>query len=165
MKKLLLAMLVISVCIALSTGAYAGTATTTLDIRVDVVPACTVSSTGIAFAAYDGTSTLAAPGDVTVTCSEGVQYNIALDRGRNFDGNIRRMSGPPSYFLNYSLYKPDAQDWGDSDYAGSFPGGTSYGPIVATGVQDQHIVDGRLFGGQSVPHSTYSDIVMVTVHY
>jgi spore coat protein U-like protein len=163
MKKFLLLMLVLSVCMLFSATAYAATETTTFDVSVTAVAACSVTATGITFPDYNGIGYVDGTGDVTVTCSNGVSYNIALDGGLQHT-TWRRVTDGTNY-LNYDLWKDFGQTsiWGDSDFENTYPTGSSYAD-TGTGTAQAHTVWGALFGGPQPP-GAYSDTVTVTVHY
>ena len=157
-------MVIVSACLALSTGASAATATTSLDVSVTVVPACTVTATGITFPDYDGSSLVIAYGDVTVNCSLGTEYNIALDAGLYYDGFNRFVSDGANTLL-YTLYKPSGGPvWGDSDFANTYPSGASLAD-TGDGSDQPHEVRGLIASGYYMPSGVYSDTVTVTVHY
>jgi spore coat protein U-like protein len=67
----------------------------------------------------------------------------------------------------YWLFKDSSYntEWGDVDFANTFPGGSSLAD-TGTGIAQPHTVYGyvaNLLGGQ--PPGTYTDTVLVTVHY
>jgi spore coat protein U-like protein len=165
MKKILLILIFLVTLIGLSANSYAGTVTTTFDVNVNVVPACSVTATGINFPDYDGSSTVDANGDVTVTCSLGIPYNIALDAGLHVDGLGRRQMSDGINTLIYALFKPTGQEvWGDSDFDNTYPGGTSFA-VTGSGAPQGHQVLGSITPGSTVPPGAYSDTITVTVHY
>jgi spore coat protein U-like protein len=164
MKKLLLILVGLSVCMAFSVTTYAATETTTFDVNVTVVPACLVTATGITFPDYDGFNGVTSDGDVTVTCSSGVPYNIALDAGLYYAPGLRRISDGMN-FIQYALWQGvSGPAWGDSDYANTYPAGSSLAD-TGDGTAQAHVVNGTISLGQSAPPGAYSDTVTVTVHY
>ena len=165
MKKTLFATLSAVVFTVLSANVYAAQQTTTLDVTVTVAQACSVTAIPVSFAGYDGTAANAT-GDVTVTCPQGTDYNIALDAGNNNDGTYRRMvdAGATS-FLSYFLYQDDINtEWGDSDYDNTYPGGASLAGTGSNG-PDPHPVYGFIPSGQNPADGLHSDTVNVTVYY
>jgi spore coat protein U-like protein len=151
-------------------GAYAGSVGTTIDVSVNVIAACSVTtSSPFVIPDYDGSTDIGGPlGTIDVTCSAGVPYNVALDGGQNYvagSASGRFLSDGLGNFLPYGLMTEadPAVFWGDSDFAA-----TTEWPSVAfvgTGVLQSHTVPGGVGAGNDVPFGTYSDVVTVTVHY
>ncbi len=132
--------------------AQAQTATTTFLVRADVLGACTVAATDLAFGNYlanaasplDGTST------ITVTCTSGLPYGVSLGAS----ANARTMSRAGGFTLNYGMYNDAARS-----VAFGFTGASG------NGVGQAYTVYGRVPAGQFVPVGTYTDTVTVTVAY
>jgi spore coat protein U-like protein len=168
MKKLILCLFIMAICLYFAGTAYAGTATSTLDVTVTAVEACTlVSTTGVNFPDYDSTVFVMATGDVTVNCPLGVDYNIAANAGINYVAVTRRLADGAGNFLEYSLTAQEGSVlviWGDNDYDNSFPPAASV-TDTGDGTDQPHIVEGTLLSGQSVPTGPYSDMVAVTVYW
>ncbi len=167
MKKFVLALFILAVSMPLSGRAYAATEATTLDVAATIVSACTVTATGVTFPASDGTSYGYANGDVTVNCSGGVAYNIALDAGLNYNAQgiaYRNVSDGAGSNIIYGLYKENTSWtlWGDADYDNTYPGGASLAD-TGSGADQPHTVYGDL-NYATVP-GTFSDTVNVTVNY
>ncbi len=164
--KRLLSFVLIAVIVAFSGIAYGATTTSTLNVTTTLVPGCAVSTTAVDFGSHDNSSTASANGDVTVSCSNGVGYNIALDGGVNYNvnGNLRRVFSGTDY-IDYFLYKDSTYTtaWGDSDYDNTFLVGSSLAD-TGSGSTQSHTVYGRLQSG-SIPSGTYTDVVTVTVYY
>jgi spore coat protein U-like protein len=165
MKKLLLILAGLSVCMVFSVTTYAATETTTLDFSVTVVPTCAVTATDINFITYDGSGDLGGVGEITVTCTALTNYNIALDAGLNFISGSRNLSDG-AYDLHYDIFQSVdlSSEWGDSDFANTYPGGTSLS-FIGSGSAYAHPIIGYLYGGQIAPAGVYTDTVTVTVHY
>ncbi len=106
-----------------------------------------------------------ANGDVSVTCSENVAYHITLDAGLNYAAGARNLSDGGAGRFGYALYKDPAltSEWGDSDYANTFTGGSSLAD-TGNGALQAHTVYGRLLPGTGTP-GLYTDTVTVTVVY
>jgi spore coat protein U-like protein len=147
-------------------SAQAATAGATLNVSANVVATCLISTSAVTFGNYDG---LAGPlngtGTVTVTCTNGMGWEITLGQGSNAgagstDGApIRRMSDGTN-FLNYGLYMDNAHavNWQNLTGAG-MPAGSGSGVAQATTVY------GQIPGGQNVPVGLYTDSVQATVNY
>jgi spore coat protein U-like protein len=167
-KRLLLLPLLLPVGID---PAPAATATANLSVTATVSPSCIVSTVPVAFGAYDPSATLATDtsGSVSVTCTVGTAYSIALDAGENpaTPGNAatRRMLANGSSHLGYVLYLDAAHAtiWGDGN------NGTSVNPIAAShtgdGTAQSHTVYGRIPAGQYVEAGAYADMVIATITY
>ena len=159
---------ILGLCIFSS--AHAGSVGATIDVSVNVVAACTVStSSPFVIPDYDGSADVGGPiGTIDVTCSTGVSYNIALDGGQNYvlgSPSGRFLSDGVGNLLPYGLMTEADPTvfWGDSDF-----GATTEWPSVAavgTGVLQTHTVPGGVGAGNDVPVGLYSDVVIVTVHY
>lgn len=147
----------------------AATSTTTFDVTATVADACQVSATNLAFgdinsiAGVDANAT----STVTVTCSLGTTYAIALDAGLNEstsgDVTTRRMknTADATKFLSYQLYSVAGTTvWGDT-------AGTNDVTGLGTGLGVAATVFGTVPTGQedTAPAGSYSDTVSVTVTY
>jgi spore coat protein U-like protein len=166
MKKLIISLFIMALGISLSGAAYGGTETATLDVSVNKVVACTVSTTAVNFGDTDGTTMLYADGDVTVNCTPGAPYNIALDAGQNYDTALGRILSYGVNTISYGLTQdPGYQtQWGDSDFANTFDEGSSLAD-TGDGTDQPHTVYGYVGTGNNVPAGTYTDVVTVTVYY
>ena len=110
-KKLLAARLaaIIGLSLVAAGSASAGSATANLAVSASVSANCTISTSPVAFGAYDpivanAAMDLTASGLVTIACTKGSAPNITLGQGSNYSAG-RRMAGGAS-FLNYELYQP-----------------------------------------------------------
>ncbi|HKU96359.1 MAG TPA: spore coat U domain-containing protein [Vineibacter sp.] len=144
---------------ALTTSAWAQTATTSFTVTANVIAACVVAAANLAFGDYNPTSATALDGSttVTVTCTPGTNYTIALNNGANFTTTRRMASG--ANFLGYELYKDSGrtQRWGSS-------GGEILTPGSPAGITPSPFtVFGRVPATQAVPTGGYLDTVGVTV--
>lgn len=94
-----------------------------------------------------------------ITCTNGLSYSIGLNTGLNDSAGQRRMSNG-SDFIVYDLYRDASrsQPWGA---VGSGNELTSTG----TGVQQAHIVFGRIPPSATPPSGNYSDTVQVTISW
>ena len=125
-------------------------------------PTCTLSTATLNFgnisslaAAVDGQTNL------TVACSNGSPYTIALDGGLSgaADPTLRRMTRGSSTML-YGLYRDGNRSlpWGNT--AGG--GGNTLGG-TGTGSGQIHPVYGRIGAQPIPPPGTYTDTIVVTV--
>lgn len=156
------------------TSAQAATATTTFQVTATVVAGCTVSATNLGFGNYDENATAAtnANSTVTVNCTDGVPFTVALDAGQNAGGasnfSARAMSdgttGDP--LLGYQLYTNSGHTtvWGDGTNGSSTVGGTGTGPGSSNAIVET--VYGQVPAGQTVLVGSYVDNpVNVTISY
>jgi len=148
-----------------STKATAATATANLGVTATVTNNCTISTTPLAFGAYDpvvanASANLDGTGGIVVACTKGASADIGLGLGANASGATRRMVSAGNY-LNYELYKASdyAAVWGNSGTAqlntGAAPSKTAR----------TFTVHGRVASNQDVPAGSYSDTVVATVNF
>ena len=163
MKRVILSLAVLSL---ISIPAFAGSATASLNISASVSAVCTISTSAVAFGAYDpvvanAATDLNGTGTVTVACTKGAAATIDLGNGGNLSGGSRRMASGTD-FLNYSLYKDAArtQVWGTG-----LAGGTTYTYNSASKVATAVTVYGKVPQNQDVTVGAYSDVVLATINY
>jgi spore coat protein U-like protein len=145
-------------------------ATANLSVSATVVAVCVVATVPVAFAVYNPSSgsPTDATGAVTVTCTPGTTYSMALDAGANpsaaGDVTTRRLKANTSDYLPYQLYIDVGRTttvWGDGAN-GSSVNPTS-GSYTATGSLQSYDVYGRITTGNYVATGAYLDTVVVTV--
>lgn len=95
-------------------------------------------------------------GTLTITCTDGTDYTVALDNGLHVTGGTqRRMASTAGVFINYNLYQDAARDttWGSGGNA-----------LTGTGAAVPLIVYGRVPATGLTPAAdTYNDTVTMTV--
>jgi len=144
----------------------AGSSTANLNVSANVSANCAISTTPVAFGAYDPIVTNATANDddvgtVIVTCTKGTTATIGLGLGANASGSIRRMKDATTDYLSYELYQETGRItvWGTTGTAllstGAAP---SKAPRTFT-------VYGRIPAGQDVPAGSYTDTVVATVNF
>ncbi len=150
----------------------AATATANLGVSATVVAVCVVAAVPVVFGVYNPSSVSPsdATGAVTVTCTPGTTYSVALDAGANpsavGDVTTRRMKANVSDYLPYQLYIDVGRAttvWGDGGNGSSINPTT--GSITATGLLQSYNVYGRIITGNYVPTGAYLDAIVVTVTY
>ena len=134
-----------------------------------VQPDCTVSASTLDFGTTGTnleTQSVEAASTITMRCTKGVNYNIALDAGVGNGATVaqRKMthdSGGAT--LPYQLFRDPArtQPWGDGSSGTSTVSATGAGTQVAS----SHTVYGRLLPQSSPAVGQYHDTVTVTVTY
>jgi spore coat protein U-like protein len=149
--------------LAAAAPAAAQSATATFQVSASVAKNCTIAATPVAFGAYDpvaanDTADATATGTVTVRCTRGTAYSVALENGANFSAGRRMQLGATGQYLSYELYSDAARTavWNASaPAAGTAP---SRAAIPLT-------VYGRVPGGQDVPEGAYLDTVVATINF
>lgn len=155
----------IAAAAAVSTPAFAATASSTLSVDATVTANCTVSTSPIAFGSVNPISgaNVDASGGITVTCTNGTGWTAAAGVGTGTGASFtsRRMKNG-SNLLSYNIYTDSARSsvWGDGSGSTATIGNTG------TGSAQSVTVYGRVSSGQtSVPPGDYADTVSVTVTY
>src|SRR6185437_382841 len=146
------------------------TATSSLSVSASVTANCTITTTAVAFGAYDPVSTNASTaldgsGAVNVTCTSGASATLTLGQGSNADVGssdsvpARRMNDGSTHYLAYALYQDNGHTtvWGNTGPTGL--------PNTGTGIQVVVPVYGSVAAGQNVPAGSYSDTVVATVTF
>jgi spore coat protein U-like protein len=144
--------------------ANAATDTDTFDVTVTVITACDISATGHDFGTYDALSPtpLDSTSTISVTCTSGASYSVALNAGTTGGGTIpARLMTDGSNTLSYNLYTNAGYGtvWGDGTGGSAAVAGTGSG-----GNQDLTVY-GRMPAGQGEPAGDYSDTVTATITY
>jgi len=157
---------------ALSVPAYAGTGSANMAVTANIGMNCTISTTDIAFGAYDpivanASSDLDAAGSVTTSCTVGSSGSVIIGQGLgegvgSTDADpVRRMQGPGAGdYLAYQVYSNDDRS---AVWTNTVATGEAY---TATGSAEVMTVYGRVAAGQTtVAEGSYSDTLIVTVNY
>ncbi|NOU00906.1 MAG: spore coat protein U domain-containing protein [Gallionella sp.] len=170
MKKSLLTASMFSTGLAFSGIAQAVVvASSTLNVSATVAVDCTVTTTAVNFGNLNATNTTFANGDISVNCTPGVPYHIALDAGLNLDAfgfrNLKQVAGTAAveYVLS-SVSTPFVSEWGDADLSNTISRGASVADI-GNGLSQPHTVYGASDVVSGHPTGAYTDIVNVTVFY
>jgi spore coat protein U-like protein len=144
---------------------YAGTTTTTFPVSAVINSACSVTAAALSFGAYnpssgsplDGTST------ISVYCTVGSAYTVALDIGTGGGAYTARTIANGANVLDYNLYTSTARTtvWGDGTGATSTVAGSGAGLLTAS----TQTVYGRVSALQDKPAGTYTSTITVTVTF
>lgn len=148
-------------------GLVAGSAhaqvTNNMPVQITIQNACNVSTVapttldfgtqGPLIAAVDQTST------ITVTCTTGANYNVALDGGGGANINARRMVNAGNS-VGYQLYRDAGRTlvWGMTVGTDTLAG-------TGNGLAQSLPVYGRVPAQATPPAAVYNDNVLVTVSY
>lgn len=141
---------------------YAATESDSIAVSATVTATCTLSTSSLAFGDYSATADLDGTTDLSLTCSNGTAYDIAVGPGTGGTATTtsREMVDGSTNILNYALYQDSARGttWGNSDGVDTVAG-------TGTGSAETITVYGRVPQGQYQPAATYNDTVSVTVTY
>lgn len=172
MKRLLAATLAAAALIEPMVG-VAATATANLSVTASVATNCTISTTPVAFGAYDplAATDVNGTGTVVVRCTKGASgLSIGLGNGASFSTTRRMTNGTD--FLGYSLFQPPNNTPGT---ACSFPGTTAWGNTVGTNTlaltnspssaARTYNVCGTIPNSQDVGTGSYTDTVVATINF
>ena len=158
-------------------------ATTTFNVTATVPSFCKVTATDLAFGAYTpGSGPIANSSAVTVECTNGTPFTVALNAGSSTGASFtnRNMTGtgaadsagdtaPTSAWLNYQLYTTSTVGsggtvWGDGSNGTSMVSGTGSGMGTAITEQVYGQIPDSTANLAAVP-GAYSDTVTATVTY
>jgi spore coat protein U-like protein len=139
--------------------------TATLAVTAQVGNNCSITTTPLAFGAYDpvvanATAPLSGTGGVVITCTKNAVTHIGLGLGANALATARRMI-LGTEFLTYELYQDAgyATVWGTVGAAMLTPGAA---PSKAARTFP---VYGRVAAAQDVAAGSYTDSVIATVNF
>ena len=162
--KLGQAVAIVATCVIVQ-PAFAETATSTFEVNASIASACTVSATNMNFGeipvAAAATVQTDSTSSITVTCSNGEAYTVALNRGLNNVAEQRNAKGTvvAGNVLAYDLYKDSARGtvWTQTAV-----------PVTGTGTGTAQVITvyGRVAAGLPyVANTTYTDQVLMTLTY
>lgn len=144
-----------------SRPALAATATTTFAVTATVQATCLVSATPMAFGTYSGVQANSSS-TVSVTCTNTSPYNVGLSTGLATGATVttRKMTGPGSALLGYSLFSDSARtvNWGQTI-------GTDTVTGTGNGSAQALTVYGEVAAGQFLAPGAYTDTITATVTY
>ncbi|MGY3489797.1 spore coat protein U-like protein [Bradyrhizobium sp. USDA 4011] len=153
------------------TSAQAGTSTANLTVQITITAACTINAATLNFGSVSGTTlaTTLQSGSTTVsvTCTNGSPYSIAMDNGANVSGSQRRMANAGN-FINYDLYTDAAHTNPWTTATSSTTCTTTNGCFLGTGDGSAQTIN--IFGtvpatGIAPNTGTYTDTVVMTITY
>lgn len=152
-----------ALCLLMPVTALAATKTATFTVQATVVSDCNITSAPSVNFGTVGAGDISYQTDATMTvvCTPGTVYTLALDAGNASGSTIsdrRMVSGSNS--LKYQLYRDAArtQVWGQTSGTDTV-GGTGNGSAQA------YKIYGLVPSQTSPPPGAYSSVVTVTVSY
>ena len=163
MRKIALALAALGAAVA--SPALAATATNTMPVSVNVINSCTVAATPMAFGAPTaiGGANIDTTSTITLACTNGSTYDVALDNGLNAASGQRYMSNgaatPVKIPYNVSKVSAGGANWG------SAVGSTVTGTAGVTGLVTLTAYGRIPSSATSVGAGSYSDTVTVTVSF
>ncbi|MFZ6849198.1 Csu type fimbrial protein [Undibacterium sp. RuRC25W] len=146
--------------------AYSATASGPMSVSATVSSSCVVGTSTLAFGSATSAAITAgnvdATGTVTVNCTSGSTYSVALDAGAGTGATIaiRKMSAG-AQSLSYTIYSDTGRTtiWGNGTLASVPVAGTGTGTVQSISAY------GRIFAGQNVTAVAYADTINVTITY
>jgi spore coat protein U-like protein len=172
-----LKLLALAALIASAGLAQAATATGNVPVTATVTANCTISTTAVAFGAYDPVAggNIAQAGNVVVACTKGATgLWVGLGGGANAVGAQRNMVGGTSTDkLAYNLMQPTAATpgaacpaYGAGSAWTNTVGATSLALSASTSKTGRtYNVCGQLASGQDVSVDSYTDSVVATINF
>ena len=154
MKKVLIVAVAVTIVIAMTGGAWAGSTPASVSATASVAGVCQVNSGGtVAFGALDqvsGAQVNATVAQPVIWCTKGTPYTITSDNGANKNGTTYRLKGAANGdFITYTF-----------SFTGSGTGsgkGTTFGAGITASI---------LAGAyDNVSADTYGDTVTLTIGY
>ena len=149
-----------------STPALAATATNTMPVSVNVINSCTVAATPMSFGAPTaiGSTAIDSTSTISLVCTNGATYDVALDNGLNATSGQRYMSNGATTPVRvpYGVFTDVARTaaWGSTSGVNTVAGSAGLtGLVVLTAY-------GRIpASAPSVGAGAYTDTVTVTVTF
>ncbi|MBT2748431.1 MULTISPECIES: spore coat U domain-containing protein [unclassified Lysobacter] len=147
--------------------AFAAVDTANLNVTITITSICDIHTVATLPVNFGSVSSIATnvdqQGQLTINCTPGTAYTIALDNGQNgTDVNTRKMASGAN-LVPYQLYRASAR--GAADVWGST---TGVGGNVLAGSGTGAAVDVPVYGrtpSANFPAGTYNDLVVATVTY
>ena len=149
----------------ISGAANAAQVSDNMTVTADITGTCTLSSAAtLAFGTNTSTgSNIDAQQDISVNCTNGVDYTIGMNNGANALGLVRRMASGAN-FMTYDVYTAATRAGAESVAAvGTAAPANFIG--TGTGAGQTITVFGRIPSQSTPPVGTYTDTLVVTLQY
>ena len=146
---------------------FTGAETTNFTATAKITTKVKLSATSMNFGEMDDAGTYRAEAVISVKAPAGTSFHIAINGGLHYAAGSRWMQGAEGLGqIAYQVFKDPgfSQQWGDGDFDGTFPQGTSLAG-VGMGPKTDFIPYGRLVLRETPPPGYYQDMLTVTVHY
>jgi len=149
--------------LAAATTAAAQSASDTFQVSANVLKVCTISATAIDFGDYDpvsanDTTPADQTGTVTIRCTRGTGWSVALGAGNNFSAGRRMRLGATGEYLGYELYS-------DASRTTVWDGAAPRTGTAANRAALDLTVYGRVAAGQDAVEGAYLDSVVATINF
>lgn len=148
----------------ISVPAYAETDDTTMPVTAEVLDACEVSATPMAFGTIPvlGSQDIDAQATISLLCTVGANYDVAMDTGLNAAGAQRNLGNADGAtdVIPYEIYSDASFSavWGSTS-------GNTVGGIATTGTVDITAYGRIPVSAAPVVAGSYEDTVTVTVTF
>jgi spore coat protein U-like protein len=152
--------------LALSGVADAATKTASFQVSATVTKNCTIEAQNLDLGEFDGTNDLSGQASISIRCTSGTPYDVALSTGSSGSYAARTLvNGSDS--LNYNLFTASdhATVWGDGTNSTGQPAtgtGAGMGTAQTLTVYGQLLASGNT---GAIPAGTYTDSVVATITY
>jgi spore coat protein U-like protein len=158
------AFLLLLAWLSASPRCHAAVATTTFQVQITIVNACSIDSVNDLNFGSQGSIALGVDATSTfnVQCTLLVPYNIGLSAGGGAGATVttRKLTGPGAATIDYSLYRDLTHllVWGVSIGSDTIAG-------IGTGLSIPYVVYGRVAPQATPAAGTYTDTITITVTY
>ena len=166
MKKYLVAPVSAGIMLAVAGAAQAESKNASFTVSATVAKACTIDATNMLMGTWSGVGNLDGATTVTVKCTNGTSYNVALDNGANGTSTADRKLGDGAERLSYNLFRDSGRTlvWGSTIGTNTEPG---TGAGMATANERNIDVYARITEADllAAKPGTYTDSVTATISY
>jgi len=142
-------------------ASFAATDSTTFAVTATVLSTCAVAASPLAFGNYS-MAQVDSSAPVLVTCTNGTTYTVGLSAGVGTGASVasRKLTGPASQALTYSLYGDVGRTtvWGQTIGVDTVAG-------TGNGAAQTLTVYGRVPASQGPGPGAYTDTITVTLTY
>ena len=166
MNRYLVAPVAAGIMLAVAGAAQAESKNASFTVSATVAKACTIDANNMNMGTWSGTGNLDGTTTVTVKCTNGTSYNVALDNGTNGTSTADRKLGDGAERLSYNLYRDTGrtQVWGSTIGTDTVPGS---GTGMAAANERSIDVFARIAQADllAAKPGTYTDSVTATITY